>query len=152
MEHARFVEHLRRAAELAVTVARKLVLQTLPDSMAYGVYPNQSNDGHPREGDEVIFPNDSLRGLEDYHGPWSEEQVVAFLWREGKIPEWIDVSVEAVARTRTLVALRCCGRFTANDGLHYYNDPGGVPPFGIKSPDLPPRWVSVEESGRFDPH
>jgi hypothetical protein len=138
MERDRFVDHLRKAVERAVDFASEHVQQSLPDGVAYRVYPNQSYDGHPRVSDEVVFPEDSLSGLEDYHGVWGEERVVAFLWREGKIPEWIDVSVEAIDRTRTLVALRCCGRFTADDRLYYYNRFGELPPFGIKSPTLPP--------------
>src|SRR5262249_34954023 len=44
-----------------------------------------------------------------------------------------------------------CGRFTATDDLLYYRT-GGVAPFGLKSPALPPRWESVEVSGKFDLH
>jgi hypothetical protein len=75
---------------------------------------------------------------------------VGFLWRGGKVPEWIDAAVQAEDGGQTLVSLRCCGRFTAQEELLYHRYPGGVPPFSIKSPVLPPGWESVEASGKFD--
>jgi hypothetical protein len=150
MERARFEDHFLQSVQHSVAFARRLVRQSLPDAVVFRVYPNQSFDGQPRRSDEVVFPEESLSTLEDYQGPWSAEQIVAHLWRDGKVPEWIDVSVEAVLGGRTIIALRCCGRFTADERLYYYNDAGGIPPFGIKSPELPPRWKSVEASGRFD--
>jgi hypothetical protein len=67
-----------------------------------------------------------------------------------KPPEWVNTAVQSAEGDRTLVALRCCGRFTAREDLLYHRLPGGVPPFHIQSPDLSPGWVSVEGSGRFD--
>jgi hypothetical protein len=132
-----------------VDFARQHVQQALSDDVAFLVYPNQSCDDNPRVGDEVVFPDESLpQG--HYHGPWSAEQVVGFLWRGGKVPEWIDAAVQAEDGGQTLVSLRCCGRFTAQEELLYHRYPGGVPPFSIKSPVLPPGWESVEASGKFD--
>ena len=105
-------------------------------------------DGNPRVGDEVVFPEESLPNEEAY-GPWQLDEVVAFLWRNGKVPEWIDVAVRAENDHHTLLELCCCGRFTAQEDLLYYRS-GGLAPFSIKSPFLPPGWVSVQESGKFD--
>ena len=129
--------------------AREHVRQSLAGELAFLVYPNQSCDDNPRAGDESVFPGDALPDGE-YHGPWPVEQVVTFLWRAGKVPEWIDAAVQAEDGGRTLVGLRCCGRFTANEELLYHRGPGCVAPFSIKSPRLPPGWESVEISGRFD--
>jgi hypothetical protein len=137
------------AAREAVLFARRCVHQPLTGEVAYRIYPNQSFDGNPRVGDEVVFPDDMLP-TDEFHGPWSAKEAVAYLWRHGKVPEWIDVSVEA-EDGQTLVALRCCGRFTASEELLYYRN-GGFPPFGIKSPVLPPGWESPETSDRFDLH
>jgi hypothetical protein len=145
-----FEKRLLTAARRVVLFAREYVCQPLPDEVAFRVYPNQSFDGNPRVGDEVIFPEESLPGGE-FHGPWSAEETVAYLWRDGKVPEWIDAVVEAEDGRRSLVALRCCGRFTASADLLYHR-PGGLPPFSIKSPVLPPGWESVAASGRFDLH
>jgi hypothetical protein len=48
----------------------------------------------------------------------------------------------------TCMRLICCGRFTGLEERLYYR--GGLPPFGIKSPTLPPHWQSVEASGPID--
>jgi hypothetical protein len=143
-----FEERLRTAALRAVQVAREFVWQSLPDATAFLVVPNASFDGNPRVGDEAVFPEESLPEGE-YHGPLPAADAIEFLWRSGKVPEWIDVSVVAEDGLRTLVELRCCGRFTESEDLLYHRS-GGVPPFSIKSPMLPPRWEGVESSGRFD--
>ena len=148
MDRSTFQARLQVVGQKVVQFAREHVRQALPDEVAFLVYPNQSFDGNPRVGDEVVFPSESLPDGK-YRGPWSIEEAVGFLWRSGKVPEWIDAAVEAEDGLRSLVGLRCCGRFTASEELLYHR-PGGFPPFSIKSPVLPPGWESVEGSGRFD--
>lgn len=135
------------AAQQAVAFARQYVQEELLDDVEYLVYPNQSCDDNPRVGDETVFPNDSLQDG-DYHGPWSAGKVVDFLWRSGKVPEWIDIAVREVDVRHTVASLRCCGRFTAQDELLYHRC-GGLPPFSIKSPYLPLGWQSIDVSGKF---
>ena len=149
MERVRFESHLRIAADQAIEFARQFVRQELPGKAVFLIYPNQSCDENPRVGDEVVYPEDSLL-VGQNHGPWSAAEAMGFLWRAGKIPEWIDVAVRGEDSHYTLVGLRCCGRFTVQEDLLYHRRPGGIPPFSIKSPDLPPGWESVEESGKFD--
>lgn len=148
MDLATFENRLRAAARQVVLFARRFVRQPLPDDVAFRVYPNQSFDGNPRVGDEVVYPEESLPDGA-FHGPWSADEAAGFLWRAGRVPEWIDAAVEAEDGRRSLVGLRCCGRFTASEDLLYHR-PGGLAPFSIKSPALPPGWESVEASGRFD--
>jgi hypothetical protein len=150
VDRVTFEERLRTAARQVVLFAREFVQQALPDDVAFRVYPNQSFDGNPRVDDEVTFPEELLPEG-SFRGPWSAEETVAYLWRDGKVPEWINAAVEAEDKRRSLIALRCCGRFTASEHLLYHR-PSGLPPFSIKSPFLPPGWESVEASGRFDLH
>jgi hypothetical protein len=150
VDRGTFEERLREVARLVVLFAREHVLQQLPDDVAFRVYPNQSFDGNPRVGDEVVFPDESLPQGK-FLGPWSPEEVVEYLWRTGKVPEWIDAAVESEDGQRSLIGLRCCGRFTASEELLYHRR-GGLAPFSIKSPVLPPGWESIETSGRFDLH
>jgi hypothetical protein len=149
VDRSTFETRLRTAAQQALEFGRQHVHQLLPDDVAFFVCPNQSYDGNPRVGDEAVFPEESLREGQ-HHGPWSAQEVVAFLWRDGKVPEWINVAVEAEDGKRSLIGLRCCGRFTAQEDLLYHRYPGGVPPFSIKSPVLPPGWENIEASGKFD--
>jgi hypothetical protein len=148
VDRGTFETRLREAALHVLRVARQYIRQQLRDQVAFRVYPNQSFDCNPRVGDEAVFPGESLPEG-GFLGPWSAEQVVEYLWRAGKVPEWIDAAVEAEDGEWSLLGLRCCGRFTASEELLYHR-PGGLAPFSIKSPVLPPGWESVEASGRFN--
>ncbi len=150
MDRGTFEARLREVGRRVVTFAREHVRQPLPDELVFRVYPNQSFDGNPRVGDEAVFPDESLPEGE-FLGPWSAEEVVEHLWRSGKVPEWIDAAVESEDGQRSLLGLRCCGRFTASEELLYHRL-GGLVPFSIKSPALPPGWESVEASGKIDLH
>ena len=148
MDRITFETRLRAAAGRAVEIAREYVRQAVPDAYVFRVFPNQSHDRDPR-GDEVTYPADSLaEGV--CHGPWSVAEVVEFLWRSGKVPEWIDAWVDAQDGGCSVIPLLCCGRFTAQDELLYHRGPGRIPPFSVQSPRLPPGWTSIEASGRFD--
>jgi hypothetical protein len=148
VDRGTFEARLREAGCRALQFAREHVRQSLPDAVAFRVYPNQSFDGNPRVGDEVVFPDESRADGESL-GPWSAGEVVDYLWRAGKVPEWIDAAVESEDGRASLVGLRCCGRFTASEELLYHRR-GDLAPFSIKSPVLPLGWESVEASGRFD--
>ena len=124
-----------------------MVVDTLPDSFLYLVMPNQSYDGNPLHSDEVVFAADSLMPGR-LPTPRNEEEVLDYLWRDGRIPEWIDVLVRRVASGFTFLKLECCGRFTSNEERLYYRE-GNCPPFGIKGTILPPHWNSVEADGKF---
>jgi len=147
VDGAVFVQRLKEAARRAVEFARCFVVEPLPDAVVFLVYPNQSYDGNPRVGDEVVFPEDALPGG-GRHGPWSAKQAADFLCRKGRVPEWVNVAVSGEGGGHTEVSLRCCGRFTARDDMLYHSA-GGLPPFSVKGPELPPGWESVEASGRF---
>jgi hypothetical protein len=142
-----FSTRLRKAAMRAVRFARRFVSDALPDRVLFRVLPNCSFDGNPLVLDEVTFPDDELP-LGAFHGPWALDDAVEFLWREGRIPEWIDVSVVAVADSATVIECRCCGRFTATEELLYHRS-AGLPPFSVKSPRHPNGWLDVATSGGF---
>ena len=147
MDRGTFEARFRAAASQAVEYARQFVREALPDEVVFSVYPNRSCDHNPLVGGEVVFPDDSLPDRQ-HHGPWQVGQVVNFLWRDEKVPEWIDISVEGEDGYRTEIQLLCCGRFTAQDDLLYY--PGrDTRPFAVKSPVLPLYWESAEKSGKF---
>jgi hypothetical protein len=148
MDEQTFAAHFRQAHALAITFTRQRVLQNLPDQRMFLLHPNQSYDGHPLVDDEQIYPEDSLPS-DKYLGPLTEEQVLAFLWRSGKVPEWINVMVEAQDDNFTYIELLCCGRYTANDENLYHRHEG-YPPFHVLSPNLPAGWKSIEESNKFD--
>lgn len=130
----------------AIALARSMVLDELPDAVTFRVFPNQSYDEHLKP-DEVVYPDDSLDDLHRYI-EMGRDECLQFLYRDGRIPEWIDISVGAVDYDFTYIYLRCCGRFTANDDRLYYKrfDRG---PFGIKSPAIPPDVAFGNRESKF---
>jgi hypothetical protein len=110
-----------------------MVIEKLPKEYHYHVLMNQSFDGQEPKPGEILYPEDEGKRA----GPLNAQGVVDLLWRDGKVPEWIDLFVSGIEDGRTCFALRCCGRFTARDDLLYYHW-NGTAPFGLKSPPIPP--------------
>jgi hypothetical protein len=150
MDKAIFQRRFEEATESAVTFARHYVINVLPEGRLFLIYTNQSYDGNPLKSDETLYSGDSLPTGSNPLSR-SAEDAIDFLWRCGKIPEWIDVSVERIEEGNTFLRLLCCGRFTADERLLYYPDTT-TPGFGIKSPDFPPNWLPSSKSVKFDLH
>jgi hypothetical protein len=151
MDRRAFMLNFNSAADKVVEFTRLYVTQSIPDDVVFRVYPNSSYDGNPLVGDQELFPQDSepLTKAKPYLGPMSFQDAVAFMWRNGKVPEWVDVSIEDVIDHQSIVGLACCGRFTA-EVERLYHSWGGIPPFSVKGPFLPPGWESLEKTGKFD--
>jgi hypothetical protein len=72
---------------------------------------------------------------------------VAELWRDGRVPEWINLSVAGETGAATVIEVVCCGRFT-DDDTRLYHDREGAPPFHVLGPALPPQ----HDGSRFSIH
>ena len=59
-------------------------------------------------GDEMTFRAELLPAGE-YLGPWPPEQAVEFLWRDGRVAEWVDVAARSVTDGRTSVPVAAAG-------------------------------------------
>ncbi|MEM1353998.1 MAG: hypothetical protein AAGC44_05010 [Planctomycetota bacterium] len=128
---------LHLVSQRCITFSRDYLLNELFESVQYFVIPNASYDGNQLVGDEEVFLEDSLPDHQ-YH-QFTAKEAVRFLWRDGKVPEWIDLSVVGASKETTFIELRCCGRFSCDPSKYYY-DHRGTGPFGIKSPTLPVAW------------
>src|SRR5688500_9632866 len=135
-----FAQRFRDAVDTSVSFASTMVPQRLPESRRFFLEPNASFDGHPLVDDQVLYPSDGLP-IGQVLGPLSFEASLDWLWREGKVPEWVDVSVCDVDPEHTYLRLTCCGRFTALERRLYYGSTG-LAPFGVKSPTFPAGWES----------
>ncbi|WP_145357806.1 hypothetical protein [Alienimonas californiensis] len=133
-----------KATTACVTFAQTLVWDELPKAKTYRLFPNQSYDARLKP-DEVVYLEDTLS--EDVYLAMSRDATLRFLYRDGHVPEWVDVSVSAADREFTYVDLLCCGRFAANDERLYYRS-RGQGPFGIKSPAFPPKF-EADRTGLF---
>ncbi len=122
-----------------------MVRQTLPDEAWFLVGANQSYDGNPLVEDEQVFPNESSLGRAER----SLEEAADWLWRNGKVPEWVNLRAYDADEAATYILMECCGRFTALEELLYHRREGYAP-FHVTSPTLPFEWESVELNGRID--
>lgn len=136
MDRQEFAQRFRAAAVGARSFAQTLVLEPLPESLCFRVVLNASYDGNPLDPDERVYPEDSSmqRGLSLLR--CTEQEVVELLWRDGLVPEWIDLSVCTRLGDATVIEACCCGRFTANAELLYHQGEG-YPPFHVLGPTFP---------------
>lgn len=131
---ARFTASARAAQEFA----QALVSEELPESLVFRVRLNQSYDGHAPILGELRFPEDGTHRRAAILGRCDAETVVAELWRDHHIPEWVNVAAVSETGAATIIEVVCCGRFT-NDDSRLYHSEEGAPPFHVLGPALPPR-------------
>ncbi|WP_344831850.1 hypothetical protein [Actinocorallia longicatena] len=142
-----FAERFAASSRAAWEFARTLVSEDLPEPLLFRVRLNQSYDGHaPRPG-EVRFPQDGSRRRAMGLSRCDAETVLAELWRDHHVPEWVNLAVVGETGTATVVEVVCCGRFTRDDSRLYHSEEG-APPFHVLGPALPPG----HEGGRYSVH
>ena len=145
MDMDTFREHFYLSAKFAREFAQKFLMEQLPEKLLFRLNLNSSYDGNPLHPDEQVYPEDS--DYEQFRELKSclEEKVISTLWRNGAVPEWIDLSVVGIATDATLLELLACGRFTTNNSL-LYHEHEGRPPFHVTGPTLP---VDYRSGKRF---
>lgn len=145
-----FAKHL----ELGIAAVRKSIAKycwnELPNQDRYYVILNSSYDGNPLAAGEYLFPDHDLPQF-DTRAPHSAEEVLTRLSRDGKVPEWIDITPYQADGAFLYSELLCCGRFTDNDAFLYHKGEG-YPPFHIAGPVWPVGYTSLERDGKFDLH
>ena len=141
-----FEKNLISAARHALEFARTLVTNHLPDNIRYVVYLGASYDGNPLEDGEQTFPDD-YKGKQ--HCFVNSDGVIDLLWREGKVPEWINVSVESEDGEYTSIKLECCGRYS-DDIDHMYHAHEGKAPFHVLGPPMPPDYELSGHGEKYD--
>ena len=144
MEVGWFIAAFDRAAALCRGFAQKFVTQELPASLRFDF----AAAGRPTDqagrvkflGGRLLRPA-QLRAVEPVRAR-------EYLWVDGKVPRWINLSVHAADAEHTYIQVAACGRLTGDPAALYHQREGN-PPFHVLSPALPPGWASVEESGKF---
>ena len=88
-------EQFARNLELGIAAVREAIARfcwnELPPADRYFVILNGSFDGNPLAPGEHVFPDHDV-AQPDARVPRSADEVVERLWRDGKIPEWIDIT------------------------------------------------------------
>jgi hypothetical protein len=139
-----FMDRLLRASERCRDFTTQFVTDLLPSTYEFWVLLNSSYDADLGP-DEVVFPND-VQKYGSRVGPLDAEGVISLLWRDRMVPEWIDMSVWAADEHTTYFELTCCGRFTSQSRILYY-DWTNFAPFGIKGPAYPGRLAFAATQG-----
>jgi len=127
-----FHKNLSEASRSIIKATKDYVLDQLPDETCFLIVPNCSFDGNPLEDDEEVFPHETLPEWTTLP-PKTENETVNHLFRNGKVPEWINIQVDSADEKFSYLMLECCGRFTGLE-KHLYYIRGGMPPFGLKIP------------------
>lgn len=148
MTREEFSQNFTKATLRSHELALMAVENEQKQPFSYLVELNQSYDGNPLATGEVILQEMRAKGGKPI-GPLSHEDVVALLWQDGLVPEWIDIAPWEATSEGLKVQLLCCGRFAKGEP-HLYHTKEGFPPFHAPGVWIPPDWKSVEESDRFD--
>jgi hypothetical protein len=140
-----FIVAFDQAAALCRDFAQRLVVEGLPTTVRFDfAFFRRSLDKEGRIrylGGRLLTP-EQLRGVEPV-------QARKYLWVNGKIPRWIDLSVHGADHDFTFIEVHACDRVMSDDGALYYKNGQTPTPLQIRSPPLPPRWISLEKSGKF---
>jgi len=140
-----FMAAFDQATAFCREFAQRLVIEELPtttrfDFAVYGHTPKHK--GLIKYlGGRLLTP-EQLCGVEPI-------QAREYLWIDGKIPQWINLSVHAADDNFTFIHVHACDRITADDRKLYYTHAGAKTPFQILGPRVPAGWVSPAKSGKF---
>jgi hypothetical protein len=157
MEPSQYKAHLLAVTDTVLHLMRKLVINPLPDACRYLVslaepyYEQLVRSQSPYLGPPFRQPVEGFPRTATERGcvrALSADDVIAILWLDGAIPEWISVEVQSADTTFTYIKLECCDRITADDTRLYHHEEG-YPPFHVLSGYLPSGWESVERHGKF---
>ncbi len=140
-----FRNNLIESATIVRDFTRTRVTTPLPDALSYTIFYGCSFDGNPLREDEKTFPEDYE---EEAPTTTSADEVTALLWRDGFVPEWINVTVSHEDGERTHIKLECCGRYSALPQMMYHIREGR-PPFHVLGPPVPPGFENRPGS-KFD--
>lgn len=140
-----FKKNFDDSVDYAINIAKKYISNEIPTSLVYLVYLNCSYDNGRLLDTEHLVYKDTTQLKYALENP---SEVVSLLWVDGKVPEWINVSVDSIENGHLIIKLVCCGRFSSNK-LDMYLPQSGFSPFSPRSPSLPP-WY--EEGIKFDLH
>ncbi len=147
MTRETFEANLRTAIRYTLDATRQFVSNDLPDAAKLLIIPSCSFDGNPLEDDEEVFPDQKLPEWTTL-APKTERETIDFLYRGGKVPEWINVQVDSTDTQYSYLVLECCGRFTAME-KNLYHRGGGVPPFNPQVA-MPSIDYDLETDGKFE--
>jgi hypothetical protein len=130
MQRDEFLNLLTDATERALAVWELEHRRHASREVRFRVVLNSSHDASADPNLEATYPEDNVERFRDCA---EIGEVVDLLWRDGRVPEWIDPAVLRVRGRGTVVGLACCGRYTAEERLLYRHPPEGTLIFNAPS-------------------
>ncbi|MDN3674906.1 hypothetical protein QWY99_17850 [Flavobacterium branchiarum] len=132
MEKEDFKINLKKALDGLIDFTQEMVTNKLPHEYKFIIKTNCSYDGNELTADEEVYPDDKIDET-SFINPATESTVIDYLWRNGKVPQWINVQVSSCDSNFSYITLECCGRFSAT-----LNHKDG--PFRALGPNIPYRY------------
>ncbi len=146
MEKETFREHLVDATIEAHQFASEFIEEYLPTSFCYRIRSSRTIAGTPSLSGELASRDDSARERAKSPQNLHLDDVVGILWRNGKVPIWINIAAFDETGSETLIELTCSGDFTSDDARLYHTQ---FPPFEIHSPTYPAS-MGIESNRRLN--
>jgi hypothetical protein len=138
VERHEFQALLVDAVERSLAVAAQRERGQAAPSLRFRVLLNRSPDASANREFETTYPQDS--GVNALRECDTVDAVVALLWRDGSVPEWINTEV-VDGRQRdsdsTLINLSCCGRYASDEPWLARHPPNGSLIFNVAGDD----WI-----------
>ena len=139
MNKKKFRTHLQNSSLSAVEFAKKYITNTMPTEFRYDVLLQGAEKKEELDGQHALVSHSiDEKDL-------SIEEAIELLYRDSKIPIWINICVIRVNKKYTSLQLLCSNYITSDETELYYIE-NGNPPFGVKSPLLAPDF---EEGKKF---
>ena len=142
MEKETFKERLVHATIEAHQFASKFIEECLPTSFRYRILSNPTIADTPLLSGELASRDDSARERAESQQNLYLDDIVGILWRNGKVPIWINIAAFDETGSETLIELTCSDDFTSDEALLYQTQ---FPPFEIHSPTYPAS-VAIESN------
>jgi hypothetical protein len=141
MERRVFREDLERGAQAAMTMARALLLDRLPEQLRFWIVPPKHwHWRKPAPPGVIKLYDGSLLKQKDL-AELSLARVAQLLCGSGRVPLWTKLRVEWTVASYSCLAVVPCPRPTVSDPSHCRIE--AIPPLA------PPQWHSVDQDGRF---
>ncbi|MCC9072899.1 hypothetical protein LNQ49_15060 [Flavobacterium sp. F-65] len=132
MKKEDFEINLKKALDGLINFTQEMVTNKLPYEHKFIIKTNCSYDGNELTADEEVYPHDKIDETSSIN-PATESTVIDYLWRNSKVPQWINVQVSSCDSNFSYITLECCGRFSA-----FLNHKDG--PFRALGPSIPYRY------------
>jgi hypothetical protein len=111
VDRAAVKRQLVGAAVITRDFAREFIEERLPDEMRFRVHLNSSHDANA--GPEFKrFPKDSSEERTLATKELDLDAVVNVLWRNGYVPQWVDLSVVGETGDSTIIEVAAAGHST----------------------------------------